>query len=77
MATSMPSDGPFALGPPVPEPGDHPSNMTALGPLNYDITPDSREFVLTRRVPLAPTANAGSIDVVLNWLSEMKVGAKR
>jgi hypothetical protein len=61
----------------VPEPGNHPSNMNALGPLNYDITPDAREFVLTRRVHLAPTANAGSIDVVLNWLAEMKVGAKQ
>ena len=51
--------------------------MTALGPLNYDITPDARAFVLTRRVPLAPSADSGSINVVLNWLAEMKLGTSR
>jgi hypothetical protein len=77
MTTSMPANGPFDLGPPVPEPGDHPSNMNALGPLNYDITPDAREFVLTRRVRLEPAANAGSIDVVLNWVAEMTAAPKQ
>jgi hypothetical protein len=48
MVTSMPAAGPTSLGPAVPVPGHHASNMTALSPLNYDITPDGLEFVLTR-----------------------------
>jgi hypothetical protein len=76
MATSMPSSGPAALGPAVRVPGEHPSKMNALGPRNYDITPDGREFVLTRSTDSAAAGNTGSLDVVLNWLAEMKRGAK-
>jgi Tol biopolymer transport system component len=74
LATTMPASGPSSLGPAVPVPGDHPSNMTAVGPLNYDITPDGRYFVLTR--PIGAPAATGSIDVVLNWLAEMEMNAR-
>lgn len=35
-------------GRPIPVARIYPSNTTALGPLNYDITPDGRAFVFTR-----------------------------
>jgi len=77
LVTAMPANGPISLGPAVKVPGDHPTNMNALGPLNYDITPDGREFVRTRTVDVSASADTGSIDVVLNWLAEMKLGTKR
>jgi hypothetical protein len=46
--------------------------MNALGPRNYDITPDGRNFVLTRRLGGAAAPRIESVDVVLNWLAEMK-----
>jgi hypothetical protein len=57
--------------------GSHQSNTSALGPLNYDITPNGREFVLTRTVseaaaPADGSAERGSIKVVLNWFEELK-----
>lgn len=77
MATSLPAAGPVSLAPAVPVPGDHGSNMTSLGPRNYDITPDGREFVLTRRAGTETFERAGSVDVVLNWLTELKLLTKR
>jgi len=57
-------------------PGNHPSNTTAVAQLNYDITPDGREFVLTRRVSSNTWADGqgdrGSIKVVLNWFEELE-----
>jgi hypothetical protein len=52
------------------------SNTSALGPLNYDMTPNGREFVLTRAVSAAAAspegpAERGSIRVVLNWFEEL------
>ena len=76
MATSMPASGPAALGPAARVPGDHPSNMNALGPRNYDITPDGREFVLTRSAASEAAGDTGSLDLVLNWLAEMKRGPR-
>lgn len=49
--------------------------MTALGPRNYDITPDGREFVLTRRVG-TEAPDGGSVEVVLNWLAELALDTR-
>lgn len=53
--------------------------MTAVGPLNYDISPDGREFVYTRRTAaaIAAAATSDSIKVVLNWFDELKRTAGR
>ena len=76
MAAAIPANGPVALGPAVPVPGDHPSNMTAMGPRNYDITPDAREFVLTRSADAGASDPVGSIHVVLNWLAELRAATR-
>jgi eukaryotic-like serine/threonine-protein kinase len=76
VSASIDVSGSVTSGRPVLVPGAHPSNTTALGPLNYDITPDGREFVLTRTIPEAPSSAAGtepgSVRVVLNWFEELK-----
>ena len=67
----------LAAGRAVPVPGNHPSNTTTLAQLNYDVTPDGRGFIFTRRVS-GPGAGAdaqdghGSVKVVLNWFEELK-----
>jgi len=69
--------GSLAAGRAVPVPGNHPSNTTTLAQLNYDVTPDGRGFIFTRRVS-GPGAGAdaqdghGSVKVVLNWFDELK-----
>jgi hypothetical protein len=50
--------------------------MTALGPRNYDITPDGKQFVLTRMMAEDDAERPGTIAVVLNWLSELKGSVK-
>lgn len=60
----------------MPVPGDHPSSMNALGPRNYDITPDAREFVLTRSADAGASDPVGSIHVVLNWLAELRAATR-
>ena len=77
VSTSMALSGSVASGKPVRVPGSHRSNTTAVGPLNYDMTPTGREFVLTRSVSEAAAsadgaAERGSIKVVLNWFEELK-----
>jgi eukaryotic-like serine/threonine-protein kinase len=83
VSTSLTLNGSLTLGKPVRVPGSHPSNTTAVEPLNYGITPNGRELVLTRSVTAATASPAGpvergSIKVVLNWFEELKrVGAPR
>jgi Tol biopolymer transport system component len=75
-ATSIAAGGPMAFGPAHVVPGNHRSNMTALGPRNYDITPDGKQFVLTRMMAEDHAERPGTIAVVLNWLSELKGSVK-
>ncbi len=79
VSTPMSADGRMTPGRPTAVPGRHPSNMNAVGPLNYDISPDGREFVYTRRTAaaIAAAATSDSIKVVLNWLDELKRAASR
>jgi tRNA A-37 threonylcarbamoyl transferase component Bud32 len=76
VSTSMTLSGSVTAGRPVRVPGEHPSNTSALGPLNYDITPDARAFVSARSISDAAAAGAGSgrgaVRVVLNWHEELK-----
>ena len=76
VSNSMVLNGSVTVGRPVRVPGSHESNMSALGPLNYDMTPNGREFVLTRTVsdPIFSEGSVerGSIKVVLNWFEELK-----
>ncbi len=77
VSTTLAFNGGLTAGRPLPVPGDHPSNTTALSQLNYDITPDGRGFVFTRPVS-GPGAGAdaqggrSSVKVVLNWFEELK-----
>jgi len=76
VSNSMVVSGSVTVGRPVRVPGLHVSNTSALGPLNYDMTPNGREFVLTRAVSAAAAspegpAERGSIRVVLNWFEEL------
>jgi Tol biopolymer transport system component len=77
VSTVMDLTGSVTIGNPVRVSGSHRSNTTSLGPLNYDMTPDGSEFVLTRTVS-DDTVSAGvpversSIKVVLNWFEELK-----
>lgn len=75
-ATSIAAGGPMAFGPAHVVPGNHRSNMTALGPRNYDITPDGKQFVLARMMAEDDAERPGTIAVVLNWLSELKGSVK-
>lgn len=79
MSTPMSIDGRMTPGRPTDVPGTHPSNMNALGPLNYDISPDGRQFVYTRTqtAPVGATTASRSIKVVLNWPEELKRTAGR
>jgi len=75
-SASLSLKGGVTAGRPTMVSGDHPSNTTALGPLNYDITPDGRAFVFTRSES-SGTGTGGvdgrrSVKVVLNWFSELK-----
>ena len=48
---------------------------TGQGPLNFDLTPDGRQFVLPRRVGATEweeSAEESGIRVVLNWFEELK-----
>jgi hypothetical protein len=77
VSTSIDLRGSVTVGRPVRVAGSHQSNTSALGPLNYDMTPNGREFVLTRTVseaaaPAEGSAERGSIKVVLNWFEELK-----
>ena len=60
-------------------PGSYPSNHTFMSPLNYDVTPDGREFVFTRAAtPAATDVDArGSVKVVLNWFRELDARVPR
>jgi len=75
-SVSIAFNGGVILGRPAPVRGTHPSNTTALGPLNYDISPDGRAFVFTRGHSAESGTGGqderGSIKVVLNWFSELK-----
>ena len=77
VSATVSFNGSLTVGRAVPVPGDHPSNTTALAQLNYDVTPDGRGFVFTRRVSGPGTgadAQSGrdSVKVVLNWFEELK-----
>ena len=75
-SASMSLNGGVIAGRPTPVRGNHPSNTTALGPLNYDITSDGRAFVFTRSesggTGTGGVDGRGSVRVVLNWFSELK-----
>ncbi|MEO8359391.1 MAG: protein kinase [Vicinamibacteria bacterium] len=76
VSTSIAFNGGLVPGRPVPVAGTHRSNTTALGPLNYDITPDGRAFVFTRGASSDMEAGGpgerGSVKLVLNWFEELK-----
>jgi Tol biopolymer transport system component len=75
MSASIGTKGSLTVGRPARVSGDHPSNTHALGPLNYDITPDGRHFVFTRRTAAGAADGEGrreSVRVVLNWFEELK-----
>ena len=76
VSTSIEIGGGVIPGKPVAVSGTHPSNTTALAPLNYDITPDGRQFVFTRAessgAEAAGGSERGSIKVILNWFDELR-----
>ena len=67
-------------GRPARAPGNHPSNTTSLGPLNYDISPDGQTFIFTRDDSSGGGAGGsderGSIKVILNWFTELQARAQ-
>lgn len=45
---------------------------SSLGPRPYDVSPDSRRFLVLKDVPASDAADGPQITVVLNWFEDLK-----